>query len=304
MTPAGRPTTKSMLYAMTGASGLQGGIAKANLNVLHALVDLAALQHQGLSVMSLLEGESDRPEFLPSWVKFISGGGRKREFAARLLAVARKQPLLCFDHVTLALPTLPLARAGLVRTVVFAHGSESWKRIKKTSCWTLKSATLCLTNSHFTLRKMRERVGEVNAVACPLGLSPEIPLNAAEPGPFREPLEMEAADGSKRLISEKMMLMVARMHPGEREKGHRALLNVMPAILKQYPDAQLVFAGPGDDIPTLRASALDASVGTSVFFPGFVPVEQLRQLYHRCYAFVMPSRQEGFGLAFLEAMNY
>ena len=98
--------------------------------------------------------------------------------------------------------------------------------------------------------------------------------------------------------------MVARMHPSEREKGHRALLNAMPALLKKYPDAQLVFAGPGDDVPALRASALEARVGASVFFPGFVSVEYLRRLYHRSYAFVMPSRQEGFGLAYLEAMNY
>src|SRR5262249_16135693 len=208
------------------------------------------------------------------------------------------------DHVALALPALPLARARLVRTVVFAHGSESWKRIKRTSCWTLKSATLCLTNSDFTLRKMRERLAEVNAVACPLGLSPEIPLNTPEPGPFEGALELEAADGSKRSIGEKMILMVARMHPREREKGHLAVLKVMPALLREHPSAQLVFAGPGEDIPALRAAALGANVGAYVFFPGFVPVEYLRRLYHRCYAFVMPSRQEGFGLAYLEAMNY
>jgi len=97
---------------------------------------------------------------------------------------------------------------------------------------------------------------------------------------------------------------VARMHPGEREKGHKALLKVMPSLLQRYPEAQLVFAGPGDDIPALRGAALDARIGGSVFFPGFVSVEYLRQLYHRCYAFVMPSLQEGFGLAYLEAMNY
>ena len=35
-----------------------------------------------------------------------------------------------------------------------------------------------------------------------------------------------------------------------------------------------------------------------------VPVELLSRLYSRCFAFVMPSLQEGFGLVYLEAMNY
>jgi glycosyltransferase involved in cell wall biosynthesis len=30
----------------------------------------------------------------------------------------------------------------------------------------------------------------------------------------------------------------------------------------------------------------------------------LQALYHRCFALVMPSTQEGFGLAYLEAMNF
>src|SRR5206468_9099843 len=34
------------------------------------------------------------------------------------------------------------------------------------------------------------------------------------------------------------------------------------------------------------------------------PVELLKRLYRHCYAFTMPSKQEGFGMVYLEAMNY
>jgi glycosyltransferase involved in cell wall biosynthesis len=45
-------------------------------------------------------------------------------------------------------------------------------------------------------------------------------------------------------------------------------------------------------------------VASAVFFPGYVPIETLKALYQQSYAFVMPSTQEGFGLAYLEAMQY
>ena len=41
-----------------------------------------------------------------------------------------------------------------------------------------------------------------------------------------------------------------------------------------------------------------------MFFPGYVPTETLKELYQQCYALVMPSTQEGFGLVYLEAMQY
>jgi glycosyltransferase involved in cell wall biosynthesis len=94
------------------------------------------------------------------------------------------------------------------------------------------------------------------------------------------------------------------MHPEERGKGHDELIEVLPALKKYHPEVQLVFAGPGEDRGRLRRKARDYGVGEAVFLPGRVPNEELRRLYRQCYAFVMPSRQEGFGLVYLEAMNY
>ncbi|MCH7562947.1 MAG: glycosyltransferase family 4 protein, partial [Gemmatimonadetes bacterium] len=82
------------------------------------------------------------------------------------------------------------------------------------------------------------------------------------------------------------------------------LIGVLPALLSTWPDVQLVFPGPGEDRNNLRALAARKGVAASVFLPGLVSNETLMRLYRRCYAFVMPSRQEGFGLVYLEAMNF
>jgi glycosyltransferase involved in cell wall biosynthesis len=44
------------------------------------------------------------------------------------------------------------------------------------------------------------------------------------------------------------------------------------------------------------------ALGDSVTFPGWIPREELRDLYARAWAFLYPSKFEGFGLPVLEAM--
>jgi glycosyltransferase involved in cell wall biosynthesis len=295
---------QSIVFGMTGACATPGGIATANLNVLHALVDLSKTTGARLSILSYLEQASDRPPFMPVSVEFKAFAGSKSRFTLDLLSRVRHRPLFVFDHVTLSAPMLPLSVTGIARTVIFAHGSEAWKRIRKTSGWCFQHARLCITNSHYTLGKMRERFTNFKGVACPLGLSPGFPLNLEASFESDEKMEMTAADGQTYVLGEKMLLLVARMHPGEREKGHYELLEVMPRLLKRFRDVQLVFAGPGEDAENLRRMAQAKGVAGAVFLPGRLPVETLHRLYRYCYAFVMPSQQEGFGLVYLEAMNY
>ena len=289
---------------MTGAQATYGGIASTNRNFLHALIDVAQTRKIGLTVFSFLEKDSDRPAFAPNWLRFTGFEANKIKLSIDLLSVARHRPLLCFDHVRLALPVLALAATGLVQTVICAHGSESWRRLRRTSRWSFQSAALCLANSQFTLDKMRQRMPQLNASACPLGLSREFDLNHEVPERLQKPIVLEAADRRCYALGDRALLLVGRMHPNEREKGHYQLIKVLPQVLQRHPDVQLVLAGPGDDRANLQLLAQSQGVGAAVFLPGWLTNPDLERLYRHCYAFVMPSRQEGFGLAYLEAMNY
>jgi glycosyltransferase involved in cell wall biosynthesis len=301
---------RKIIFVMTGAAGIDGGIAAVNLNVLHVLEKLSRDQKGwSLSVMSLHESQDDRPSFLPEDAKFRAYKGDRLSLAGRLLQEGLRGAVSVFDHVTLALPVLPLVAMGRVISVIFAHGSEAWRDLRTTSRWSFRAAELCLTNSHFTLRKMRERLGAFQGKACPLGLSPKFEINRQLPedprGNGKEAeITLEAADGSRRGLGKRVLLLVGRMHPEERGKGHDELIEVLPALKEYHPEVQIVFAGPGDDRNRLRRKAWDYGVEDAVFLPGRVSHDVLQQLYRHCYAFTMPSRQEGFGLVYLEAMNY
>lgn len=289
---------------MTGAK-LDGGIATTNLNILHALRSLVEEGVISLSVVDFLEEPDARPDLLPASAGFRACGGSKLRMALATLRAAAVRPLCLIDHVGLALPLLPLARVGFVATVIFAHGEENWRNVRRDYRWSLEAATLVLSNSHFTRERMQASVPRVKVEACPLGLSPSFPLRKEpsrwDPG---ERLELTAADGVPKLLGERVLLLVARMHPDEVRKGHREMIQVLPSLLREHPDVQLVFCGDGGDRPALEALVDEMGVASAVFFPGHVPVEFLDRLYRRAFAFTMPSTQEGFGLVYLEAMNH
>ncbi len=93
------------------------------------------------------------------------------------------------------------------------------------------------------------------------------------------------------------------MSSSERYKGHDELLECWSAVLAELPSAQLVIAGQGDDLTRLRSKAESLGIASSVLFLGFVTDGTLAALRERAALFALPSRGEGFGLVYLEAMR-
>ncbi|MGH9173334.1 MAG: glycosyltransferase family 4 protein, partial [Vicinamibacterales bacterium] len=175
---------------------------------------------------------------------------------------------------------------------VFIHGIEVWRPLTDEQRAVLKGAALLVANSAFTARcvgDMHPDIGTV--VSCPLAL-PEAGLASTR-------ADNEAVDHATRAV-----LLVARMSASERYKGHDELLEAWPMVIRQVPDATLIFAGDGDDAGRLRAKAADLGLGAAVTFTGFVEDAELRSLYRKAAVFAMPSRGEGFGLVYLEAMSH
>jgi phosphatidylinositol alpha-1,6-mannosyltransferase len=61
--------------------------------------------------------------------------------------------------------------------------------------------------------------------------------------------------------------------------------------------------GRGDDVDRLRAKAAALGIGRAIQFPGYLPDAALRAVLRHAALFAMPSRGEGFGLVYLQAMH-
>jgi phosphatidylinositol alpha-1,6-mannosyltransferase len=97
---------------------------------------------------------------------------------------------------------------------------------------------------------------------------------------------------------------VGRLCSADTYKGFDTLIEAMPLVLRDFPHARLRIVGGGDDAPRLQALAAQLAVAAAVVFTGIISDEALRAEYAACDLFALPSRNEGFGLVFLEAMIF
>jgi glycosyltransferase involved in cell wall biosynthesis len=98
---------------------------------------------------------------------------------------------------------------------------------------------------------------------------------------------------------EKVVLTVARLDAEEAYKGCDRVIEALPSLDGRV---RYVIAGSGNDAARLQALATQLGVADRVTFAGFVPDAELPAHYRLADVFAMPSRGEGFGIVFLEAM--
>ena len=87
----------------------------------------------------------------------------------------------------------------------------------------------------------------------------------------------------------------------EWEKGVFDLLDALPTLRRRVPGLRLVMAGEGGQRAELEKKLRAKRLGRAVELVGRVPPDELRKLFGRAAAVVVPSRYEPFGIVALEA---
>ncbi|RXK46920.1 glycosyltransferase family 4 protein [Halorientalis pallida] len=100
------------------------------------------------------------------------------------------------------------------------------------------------------------------------------------------------------------LLFVGTVMP---RKGVDDLIRAASQLIEAgYDDLRVIVAGEddldGEYTTDIRELARENGVAEAVSLPGFVPGEDLPALYAAADAFVLPSREEGFGMTVTEAM--
>jgi glycosyltransferase involved in cell wall biosynthesis len=218
------------------------------------------------------------------------------------------QHIFC-DHVNLSTALAPLSMLFGKKYTVWLHGLEIFPpRPDREGRIGLRFAARRLTSSEYTRTILHQRFPDLPAQTCDLALDPvrhplELPVEPVQPS---QPVFLPAITGEMMRLGDQVILHVGHMVlSDDRYKGQESLLQAFPLIRHQYPQAQLVLIGQGEDISRIRALAysLPAALQAGVFMPGYIPDQLLDQIYRSCYVFAMPSIGEGFGLVYLEAMS-
>jgi glycosyltransferase involved in cell wall biosynthesis len=99
----------------------------------------------------------------------------------------------------------------------------------------------------------------------------------------------------------KSILSIGRMNA---RKGMDTLIEAIPAVLAQVPDADFRVVGVDEDHPAVQKFRADHPALRNVEFLGMVDEQRLQRLYDECAIYVSPATYESFGLTFAEAMAH
>jgi phosphatidylinositol alpha-1,6-mannosyltransferase len=167
------------------------------------------------------------------------------------------------------------------------HGIEIWETAKARWVRSAKAATIQMFVSDYSRRRAESTHG-----AFPRSRICWLATETDEP-----PLPRQYSHVRNDV------LIVGRMF-GERYKGHRELIEAWQSVVAAVPDATLRIVGRGPGEIELKALAARSGVAKNIVFEGFVSEERLEALYAQAAVFAMPSRGEGFGLVYIEAMRH
>jgi glycosyltransferase involved in cell wall biosynthesis len=264
-----------------------GGIARIARATALALSHLAS-DRLGLSVHVLHDSGKHRDaRYLSEADSYTAHRGNRVSLAGAILSEVLSRPcgLVLFCHVNLS--TLSLVFPRSLPRIIVAHGIEVWEPLPRHRNAALRRATKVLAVSEYT----RDRLIDVQNIQSE---RTAVLYNCIDPFLGSPVPGLEDADNP-------FFLCVSRLDASDVYKGVDLLIRAFGRAAPFIPGWSLTIAGTGSDAARLRAVA--ARSPARIGFVGAVADEELRDLYSHCSAFVMPSRKEGFGLAFLEAMS-
>lgn len=271
--------------------GTQGGIARYNSDL------FAALAAVGAEILVLPRLGDARGLALPSGVRQSPAIFGRLAFAvASLWSAWRHRPVdvVFCGHVLMAPLAVLLARLLGARCWLQAHGTDVWNDQRNIVRRAIEAADQVTTVSRATRKHLLAWVD----------LAPERVrvLNNTVDERFAPGPPSAALRDRLRLGGGPILLTVGRLAASERYKGHELVFAALPALRARFPGLVHVVAGDGDDRARLERRAAElAGDGDAVRFLGYVPDDDLPELYRLADLFVMPSSEEGFGIVYLEA---
>lgn len=277
---------------------LTGGIEKVNRVLLLALHELEQSGRVRARALSPYATGSDARYFPGE--KLRGYGGQRWQFMFDLLWRPLRTDILLIGHINLA-PAVRLLkwRYPKLKIVVMAHGIEVWPPVTGLKRWLLLNADQVLAVSQFTRHKMLENgVAPGRVLVLPNCLDPYFQPPAA----LHQPAYLLERYGLQ--PGQKVLLTIARLSAYEGYKGYDRVIESLPALLLEFPDLLYILGGKYDALEKERLDQIidRLQLRHHVLFTGFVPDTEVLDHYRLADAFVMPSKKEGFGLVFIEAM--
>lgn len=221
-------------------------------------------------------------------------------FARILSTVSRLHTSNNFDliHAHAPLPcghaAMLLSRELRIPYVVSVHGLDAYSTVQVTGRagdWCRRISQVVYRGSRRVIcisERVREEVLEGAGEAC----RTSVVYNGVDTAFFAPPARNSSATS--------MILSVGNLIP---IKGHELLLRAAVSLAPEFAGLTWTIIGDGPERSTLQALAQRLQIAGRVHFLGRQSRKQVAEAMQRCTLFALPSRYEGLGCVYLEAMS-
>jgi len=282
-----------ILALVTDAFGGHGGIALYNRDFLTGLCEM----NESSEVVALPRLMPNPPEPLPDKLTWnLDGlGGKPHYFRAllALLAHDRKFDLVVCGHINL-LPAAWLAKKVTgAQLLLEIYGIDAWRPTKSWLANRLVHQCQAVTSISSVTRDRFLEWAKVDQ-----GKMHLLP-NAIHPDWYGLGPKPDYLINRYRLLGKKVLMTLGRLVEKERYKGFDEVLEILTELPK---DVSYLIVGDGSDRARLEVKVQQLGVADRVVFAGLIPESEKADHYRLADLYVMPSRGEGFGFVFLEAL--
>jgi phosphatidyl-myo-inositol dimannoside synthase len=214
----------------------------------------------------------------------------------RLLWSRAHIDLVICGHINLLPMAWMASRIANAPLILICHGIEAWQ---PTSRWIVNRLTSTVDYLVAVSAITRDRFRQWVTVS---KYADFILPNCVDLSRFQPRAKKPELLDRYQLHGKILILTLARFSGGERYKGVDEVLEVLPHLLRSFPEIRYMAAGSGEDLPRLQRKAEALGIADQVIFPGQISESEKVDYYNLADAFVMPGRGEGFGIVYLEAM--
>ncbi|HEV7242444.1 MAG TPA: glycosyltransferase family 4 protein [Thermoanaerobaculia bacterium] len=275
-----------ILLLCTDSYGGHGGIALYNRDLAEALAARSDVE-EVVIVPRVIRSEVGG---LPPKVAFHADAakGPAQYLRAVMRARSARPDLVICGHMNL----LPVACSIARNPLLLAYGIEAWKHSRSA----LVNRLLHRVRAVVSISEItRDRLLAWSRYRGQTFLLPNA-IHAENYGIREKRADLVAR---YKLEGKRVLLTVGRLAEEERYKGFDEVIE----ILRDLPeDVVYMIAGGGNDAVRLQQKAAHLGLGDRVVFTGLFSEEEKPDLYALADVYVMPSRGEGFGYVFLEAL--
>lgn len=294
-----------MLIGLFSELDAPGGVQRTGRHVAAVMTEFARSCGLECRILSLNDkAELGRLNVTGREFGFTGSERAKGSFLSAALKTARraagkgkKAPkLVVAGHPNLApvVRAMRLLTPGL-KSIICTHGVEVWQPLPTVRRSALRKTDVVLAPSKYTAQHVAadQGVDAARVRVLPWALDPQFEVLARNAANSTVPTKFPQGQ---------VVLTVGRWLANERYKGMDTLITALPRLLPRWPELQLVAVGDGNDRAWLEDLAEETGVDRHVHFLSGLSYEEVAACYSHCHIFALPSRGEGFGLVYLEAM--